>query len=80
MFWLKKFFSPFLFPLPIALVAGVAGLALAWSRRWQRTGRALLTAAVIVLLFASNKWVSGRLIAPLESSFPAVGDFQPGRP
>jgi uncharacterized SAM-binding protein YcdF (DUF218 family) len=79
MFWLKKFFSPFLFPLPIALVAGVAGLALAWSGRWQRTGRTLLTAAVLVLLLASNKWVSGRLIAPLESSYAAMGDFQPGQ-
>jgi len=80
MFWLKKFFSPFLFPLPFALVAGMAGLVLVWSRRWPRAGRTLLTAAVLVLLVASNKWVSGRLIAPLESSYPAVGDFQPGQP
>lgn len=80
MFWLKKFSSPFLFPLTFALVAGVAGLALAWSRRGPRTGRALLTAAVLVLLFASNKWVSGRLIGPLESTYPAVADFQPGQP
>ena len=62
MFWLKKFFSPFLFPLPFALVAGMAGLVLVWSRRWPRAGRTLLTAAVLVLLVASNKWVSGRLL------------------
>jgi uncharacterized SAM-binding protein YcdF (DUF218 family) len=80
MFWLKKFFSPFLFPLPFALVAGVVGLVLAWSRRWARAGRTLLTAAVLVLLVASNKWVSGRLIAPLELSYPAMGDFQSGQP
>jgi uncharacterized SAM-binding protein YcdF (DUF218 family) len=79
MFWLKKFFSPFLFPLPFALVAGVAGLVLAWSRRWPRAGRTLLAAAVLVLLVASNKWVSGRLVAPLESSYPAMGDFQSGQ-
>jgi uncharacterized SAM-binding protein YcdF (DUF218 family) len=79
MFWLKKFFSPFLFPLQFALLAGVTGVVLAWSRRWPRTGRTLLTAAVLVLLVASNKWVSGRLIAPLESSYPAIGDFQLGQ-
>ena len=78
MFWLKKFFSPFLLPLPSVLVCGVIGAALLGSRRWRRTGRALLTLAVLVLLAASNKWVSGRLIAPLESRYPAVADFQPG--
>jgi uncharacterized SAM-binding protein YcdF (DUF218 family) len=35
---------------------------------------------VLVLLAASNKWVSGTLITPLESRYPAVGDFQPGEP
>lgn len=78
MFWLKKFFSPFLFPLQFALVAAVAGLALSYSRRWRRTGQALLTVSVLVMLLASNKWFSGRLIDPLESRFPAIGEFQPG--
>ena len=78
MFWLKKFFPPFLFPLQFALVAGVAGLLLSGSRRWRRTGHVLLTLAVLVLLLASNKWLSSRLIAPLESRFPAIGEFQPG--
>ena len=78
MFWLKKFFSPFLFPLQFALVAALVGLVLSRSRRWHRAGQALLTAAVLVLLFASNKWVSGRLVGPLESTYPAVGEFRPG--
>ena len=78
MFWLKKFFSPFLLPLPLALVCGALGVLLSASRRWQRTGRALLILASLVLLAASNKWVSGRLIAPLESRYPAVGDFPSG--
>ena len=80
MFWLKKFFSPFLLPLQFVLVCGVLGAVLLASRRWRRTGRALLTLAVLMLLAASNKWVSGRLITPLESHYPAVGDFQPGEP
>jgi len=78
MFWLKKFFPPFLFPLQFALVAGVAGLVLSHSRRWRRTGQFLLTLSILVLLLASNKWLSGRLITPLESHFPAIGEFQPG--
>lgn len=80
MFWLKKFFSPFLLPLQFVLVCGVIGAVLIRSRRWRRTGRALVTLAVLVLLAASNKWVSGRLIAPLESRYPAVGDLHPGDP
>ena len=78
MFWIKKFFSPFLFPLQFALILGVAGLLLSWSRRWRRTGQALLTLSVLVLLLSTNKWVSGRLITPLESRFPAIADFKPG--
>jgi uncharacterized SAM-binding protein YcdF (DUF218 family) len=78
MFWLKKFFSPFLFPLQFALLAGAIGLVLSQSQRWRRTGQALLTLTVLMLLLTSNKWVSGRLITPLESRFPAIGEFQPG--
>jgi len=78
MFWLKKFVSPFLFPLPIVLVAGLAGLALASSRRWQHAGRTLLALAMLVLLLCSNKWFSGRLITPLESRFPAIGEYPSG--
>jgi uncharacterized SAM-binding protein YcdF (DUF218 family) len=78
MFWLKKFFSPFLLPLQLVLLDGALGLVLVWSRRWQRTGRILLTLAGLTLLAASNKWVSGRLVAPLESRYPAVGEPAPG--
>ncbi len=78
MFWLKKFFSPFLFPLQLVLLGGALGLVLVWSRRWQRTGRVLLTLAVLTLLAASNKWVSGRLVAPLESRYPTMGELAPG--
>jgi uncharacterized SAM-binding protein YcdF (DUF218 family) len=78
MFWLKKFFSPFLLPLQLVLLGGALGIMLVWSRRWQRTGRVLLTLAGLILLAASNKWVSGRLVAPLESRYPAVGGLAPG--
>ncbi len=80
MFWLKKFFAPFLFPLSFALACGCAGIALSLSRRWRRTGWCLLAASVIILLATGNKWISGRLISPLESYYPAVGGCESGRP
>jgi len=80
MFLLKKLFSPFLAPLPLALMCGALGVLLIASRRGRRAGRALLILASLVLLVASNKWVSGRLIAPLESRYPAVGEFPSGTP
>ncbi len=63
-----------------ALISGCLGLALLWSRRWQRAGRWVLAAQLIVLLLAGNKWVSGRLIHPLEDRYPAVADYRAGEP
>ncbi|HUJ45353.1 MAG TPA: ElyC/SanA/YdcF family protein [Opitutaceae bacterium] len=80
MFWLKKLLSSFLLPLPLALVCGALGVVLITSRRRQRTARALLTLASLVLLVASNRWVSEQLIAPLESRYPAVGEIPLGTP
>jgi len=78
MFWLKNLVAPFLMPLALTLLCGIVGLALLLSRRWQRPGRILLAFSVLVLLTASNRWVSGRLMAPLESRYPAVGELPPG--
>ena len=78
MFWLKKLLSPFLLPLSLALVCGALGALLNTSRRWQRTGRTLLTFAALLLLVASNRWVSEQLIAPLESRYPAVAECPAG--
>ncbi len=78
MFWLKKFVSSFFLPVQFALVVGLAGLALSRTLRWRRAGQALLILAALVLLSAGNRWSSGRLIAPLESRFPPISQFQPG--
>ena len=66
MFWLKTLISGLLMPLSLALMLGVAGGVLARSQRCFRRGRTLLTLSVLLLLAASNRWISGRLIAPLE--------------
>ena len=78
MFWLKTLISGLLMPLSLALMLGVAGVVLARSQRCFRRGRTLLPLSVLLLLAASNRWISGRLIAPLESHYPAIGEFQPG--
>jgi uncharacterized SAM-binding protein YcdF (DUF218 family) len=69
-FWLKKFVSFWLMPVPLCLALLASGLLL--SLRRPRLGRGLVLAAVALLLLFSNKFVSNRLIAPLESRYPAI--------
>jgi uncharacterized SAM-binding protein YcdF (DUF218 family) len=72
LFWLKKTLTlPFL-PLQFALMAGTIGLVLLFWTKRQKTGRALVTAAVLALAFFSNKGVARFLIAPLESHSIAI--------
>ena len=72
LFWLKKTLTlPFL-PLPFALAAGVAGILLLRTRRWERAGKRLVTAAILALLVFSNKGVARLLIGPLEARHPAA--------
>lgn len=72
LFWLKKALTlPFL-PLHFALIVGTVGIImLLWTRR-QKTGRALVTAAVLALAIFSNKGFARYLIAPLESQYAAI--------
>jgi len=79
MFLLKKFFSRFLFPLPLSLEVLTIGLLLLLFTRKQKTGKALVAlAAVLVVLFSSNVF-SGRLLTPLESHYPPLF-LTPGAP
>ncbi|HEY5079513.1 MAG TPA: hypothetical protein VII43_06680, partial [Opitutaceae bacterium] len=81
MFWLKKLVSFWLMPVPFCLALLVSGLFLARrSGRRQLLGRCLSCAAAALLVLFSNRYVSNRLIAPLESVYPAVPEVQAGRP
>jgi uncharacterized SAM-binding protein YcdF (DUF218 family) len=71
LFWLKKAFTTPFLPLYFALFTGVLGSALLWTKR-QKTGRALVTAAVLSLAIFSNKGVALLLIAPLENQYTAI--------
>ena len=78
MFWLKKFVSFWLMPLPLCLTLLVSGLLLARSPRRSRIGRLLLGAAAALLLLFSNKAVSTRLLRPLEERYPAIPEIAAG--
>jgi uncharacterized SAM-binding protein YcdF (DUF218 family) len=75
MFWLKKALSPLVLPLQLSLLAGVIGVYLLWRRRRERTGKLLVTLAMLVLVIASNKQAGRAFIAPLEQHYPALPDF-----
>jgi uncharacterized SAM-binding protein YcdF (DUF218 family) len=80
LFGLKKFLSFWLMPLPFCLTALVAGLLLMCSTRRARLGRALVVAAVALLLLLSNSFVSKWLIQPLEARHPAIPELAHGAP
>mgnify|MGYP003841058961 CR=1 FL=1 len=80
LFWLKKFVSFWLMPLPFCLTLLAVGLCvLLWSRR-ARLGRGLLFAGTILLMLFSNKFVSHALVRPLETRYPAIPEFVAGAP
>jgi uncharacterized SAM-binding protein YcdF (DUF218 family) len=75
LFWLKKFITFWLMPLPFCVTAMVIGLVLMrWPKR-ARVGRALLTMGVLLLVLFSNKFVSKWLIRPIEARYPAMPEF-----
>ncbi len=80
LFAFKKFVSYWLMPLPFCLVAVGVGLALMRWGRSPRYGWALSVGAVVLLMLLSNKLVSRALIRPLESRYPAMPEFAPGKP
>lgn len=80
LFWLKKFVSFWLMPLPLCATAIVVGLCLLRSSRRARLGRALIGAAVVLLIVLSNSFVSKWLLRPLEARHPAIPELRAGEP
>ena len=73
MFFLRKAISRLLFPVPLTLLVLVIGIALSWSRRYDRLGRALTLLGAGLLLLFSWPVTSDALLRPLESRYPALG-------
>ena len=69
MFFLKKFLSPLLFPLPIIILLLVVGVVLLWFSRRQKTGRILVTAGLVVLVVLSYG-AATPLLRAIEHAYP----------
>jgi uncharacterized SAM-binding protein YcdF (DUF218 family) len=75
MFWLKKTITYCLMPLPASLALLVGGFWLARSENHRRSGRFLSFVGILLLLITSHRQVGLRLLAPLESQYPAVPEL-----
>jgi uncharacterized SAM-binding protein YcdF (DUF218 family) len=82
MFFIKRVFSRFLFPVPLSLEFLLVGLFLLWFTRRQRAGKVLVTCGAVLLLGFSNIFSSNALLRPLEHRYPpfAVLHTGPGAP
>ena len=70
-FWLSKALWTFADPANFLLLLALLGLGLLWTGA-ARTGRALLSLVVAVLVLISVAPVGGYMLAALESRFPAI--------
>lgn len=76
MFWLKKFVSFWLMPLPLCLTMLVLGVVLLCLGKRVRLGRALVGVGTLLLMLFSNKVVSTWLVRPLEARYAAIPELK----
>jgi uncharacterized SAM-binding protein YcdF (DUF218 family) len=79
-FWLKKFVSFWLMPLPFCLTLLVIGLLVLWLTRRAKLGRGLVIGGTALLLAFSNKFLSVQLVRPIEARYPAIPELVAGAP
>jgi uncharacterized SAM-binding protein YcdF (DUF218 family) len=79
-FWLKKYLSFWLMPLPFCLALLVAGLVLARRPLRRRAGLLLCCLSAFLLVVLSNRAVSNRLLRPLEARYEAIPEIAGGVP
>ncbi|RTL86551.1 MAG: YdcF family protein [Hyphomicrobiales bacterium] len=75
-FVLSKIFEFVLTPVNFAILAGALGVLLAFTR-YAKTGRALLSGAVLLLLILGFSPLPELLAMPLEARFPLPPDDAP---
>ena len=80
LFWLKKFVSFWLMPLPFCLTMMIVGLCLACSSRRAKLGRRLIVAGIALLMLLSNYHVSRAMIRPLETRYAAIPELRANAP
>ncbi len=64
--------TPFLMPLPFAVLAAVLGLGLLWFTRRQRLGKVLVTGGVLAGLLLAYTPIAAPLLSWLEHDYPAL--------
>ncbi|MTC61639.1 envelope biogenesis factor ElyC [Providencia rustigianii] len=69
LFLLKKYIGSLLMPLPLLLIIGIIGLILLWLTRWQKSGKTLVTASLLMIALLGLQPISDRLLAPVESQY-----------
>lgn len=79
-FWLKKFISFWLMPVPGCITLLLIGWWLTRGGRRSSIGRACYTVAAFALLLLSNIYISDRLIQPLENRYPPIPAIAAGAP
>lgn len=79
-FWLKKFVSFWLMPVPGCLTLLIIGWWLTRGGRRSWFGRACQTVALVALLLMTNIFVSTWLVRPLEREYPPIPELTPGAP
>lgn len=67
---MKKLLSRLFFPVPLCLEILLLGLGLLCLSKWQKTGRAVVFAGVLLLASISTDWLPDRALYPLESRYP----------
>jgi uncharacterized SAM-binding protein YcdF (DUF218 family) len=80
LFFLKKFITFWLMPLPFCLTLVVAGWWLSRPSRRPRGGRGLIAAGAALLVFFSSNLASNWLLRPLEGRYPPIPELAPGQP
>ncbi len=71
LFWLSKTFWIVVAPANLALIAGLLGTVLLWTR-WARWGRRLVGIGIVVLVVLAVFPVGAWLGTPLETRFPVA--------
>ncbi|WP_435929728.1 envelope biogenesis factor ElyC [Dryocola sp. BD613] len=70
LFILKKIIGGLLLPLPFLLLMTGLAILLLWFTRWQKAGKALLTAGWLLLTLMSLQPVADSLLRPIEDTYP----------
>jgi len=70
LFTLKKYIGGMLLPLPLLLLLMGIGLALVWFTRYQKSGKALMSAGWLALVLISLQPVADGMLRPIEQTYP----------